>query len=401
MFLLVCFAQGAFVQTDELVTNAISPSPVAISDNLVVVADDSFNNEGAFVFRTTDGGHSFTLIKKLMADDPQSVAISSSTSTIIVGTKDAVYVFTDLELTRTLTSDVPSFGRAVALNGDLVVGAAGAVYVYDESFRLQELLIGSGDFGSSVAISDDLIVVGAPDDDAAFVYQRTDLKLQAQKLTSVGGGRFGSVVAVSDAMVVVSAPWNDAIGPNSGAVFIFTDDLTLTRRLTPYDWAPGEDFFGLALAMSGDLVAVGARNDDRDGIPNAGSVYIYGPGNVTHKVTAGEADSYDRFGSTIAMSCDVMIVGTARGSALSFVYPGCSTGSNKTRSLMIFLIVAIVAVVACVCLACFCGCSAKSGDVTQIEFEKKPGALTRIDFEPGDVARIEFTEASSATHSSH
>lgn len=205
------------------------------------------------------------------------------------------------------------FGTSVAIDGDTIVvgaygadnvptcegscGTAGAVYVFERDEGGQgnwgEVAFLSADdavtgdwFGYSVAIDGEHIVVGTPRGDdvqtcsqfcmdagAAYVFERfydtTDRWKQVAKLTASDVGNldfFGQAVAISGNTIVVGA-WNadDAPGcetscQGSGAAYVFeknTDLWTEVAILTASDAEAG-DGFGEAVAIDGDTVVIGA-----------------------------------------------------------------------------------------------------------------------------------------------
>ena len=137
-------------------------------------------------------------------------------------------------------------------------------------------------FGLSVAIDGATVVIGANGDDSytgsAYVFRTTDDGAtygQVAKLTASDGAaedRFGHSVAIDGNTIVVGA--YDA-GTSSGAAYVFrTSDDGATydqvTKLTAADAAAG-DKFGISVAIAGDTVVVGARGDDG----NTGSAYVF------------------------------------------------------------------------------------------------------------------------------
>ena len=97
-------------------------------------------------------------------------------------------------------------------------------------------------------------------------------------------------------------------------------------KLTASDGALG-DFFGSSVSISGDTAIVGARNVDDDcpspnppQIPadlNCGAAYIFqvdadGTWGEVARLTAEDAESFDEFGNSVAISGDTAIVGAHR-----------------------------------------------------------------------------------------
>lgn len=127
-----------------------------------------------------------------------------------------------------------------------------------------------------------------------------------EKITAPDGAaldRFGSAVAANAQFTVVGAPRDDDHGSASGGVYVF-DSATQTflAKITPTDGAAGDEF-GAALAISGDLLLVGARFDDDLGT-NSGSAYLYSlpDGILLQKITASDGVTGDQFGKAVALS---------------------------------------------------------------------------------------------------
>ena len=72
------------------------------------------------------------------------------------------------------------------------------------------------------------------------------------------------------------------------------------------------DLFGIAVAISGDTVVVGANSDDV-GWSNAGSAYVFVREGSTWiqqaKLTASVPRALDQFGTSVAISGDTVIIG--------------------------------------------------------------------------------------------
>ncbi len=184
------------------------------------------------------------------------------------------------------------------------------------------------DYGRSVAASNDLVVVGARLDKvganarqgSAYVFVRTgsDWTFQ-QKLTASDGAAedwFGSAVALSGDTIVVGAPYHKA-GTNmpQGAAYVFTrsgGDWSLQQKLLAPDRAAGDEFGG-AVALSGGTVVVGAQFDDIDAKADQGSASVFvrsnGVWSFQQKLTASDGEATDRFGAAVALSGGTVIVG--------------------------------------------------------------------------------------------
>ena len=105
------------------------------------------------------------------------------------------------------------------------------------------------------------------------------LQAQVGKLTAFDGAAndyFGHSVAVDGDTMVAGAYGDDDKGVDSGSAYLFTRQSGVWSRvakLTAFDGADG-DRFGYSVAVDGDTVVVGAYGDDDDG-PFSGSAYVY------------------------------------------------------------------------------------------------------------------------------
>jgi hypothetical protein len=138
------------------------------------------------------------------------------------------------------------------------------------------------------------------------------------KLVAPGGGpgaQVGETAALSGDFAVLGAPFHDAVGANSGAAYVFRRvggvSWASVQRLTPHDLAPG-DYFGDAVAVSGNTVLVGSPFDD-DLSDASGSAYVFewnGSSWVqAQKLLASDGSALDLFGSAVAIGGDLAVVG--------------------------------------------------------------------------------------------
>lgn len=190
---------------------------------------------------------------------------------------------------------------------------------------------GADYFGYSVAVDGDTAVIGAYGDDdlgnesgAAYIYTRDAAGAwsQQQKLTASDGvadDRFGWVVAVEGDIAVVGRESYDYFTPPNGAAYVFTRDSagvwTERQKLTAYDGFAG-DRFGESLAMSGNTIVVGAKGDDDQGT-YSGSVYVFtsdsaGAWSLQQKLIANQGASADWFGGALDIDGDTAVI-TASG----------------------------------------------------------------------------------------
>ena len=225
----------------------------------------------------------------------------------LVALGDTPTVIAQCELGQLFGSDTAlgdHFGEAVAIDGDfLVIGAhadddmgsfSGSAYVFArqglEWIEQAKLAADEGAlfdaFGLAVTISGDYVAVGALADDddgggsgAVYVFAGNgETWVQQAKLTASdpsAGDAFGVSVSLDSDLLVVGAHRVDDAGEDSGAAYVFRrigSTWTQEAKLIAAD-ADESDFFGEAVAISGDTVIVGAARDDA--AKNAGAAYVF------------------------------------------------------------------------------------------------------------------------------
>jgi hypothetical protein len=203
-------------------------------------------------------------------------------------------------LANKLLNNPPSgfsdFGDAVSLSsGLLAVGdparsepglGTGAAFVYDISDpyapNLAARLLPADVstcvcLGDSVAIDDGAVLVGAPHSSmggSSYLFDLADpgAPLQMWKLQPDSiSAQLGDAVAIDAQRLVVGAAGEQSY---TGAAYLFDRHSGgLIAKLVPSDGAPS-DFFGYAVAVSGDTVLVSAPWNGEFG-ERAGAVYIF------------------------------------------------------------------------------------------------------------------------------
>ena len=235
------------------------------------------------------------------------------------------------------------FGRSVSINGDnMVIGVpgdddagtnAGAAYFFywdgvswTEGAKLNASDATAEDpFGSSVAISSDTVVIGAERNDhsgkedpgAAYVFRWDGVNwIQEAKLTAFNADKedlFGASVAIDGDTVVVGAQSDNFFAPSTpGSAHVFLRGGTTWSqqgKLTTLDaiYAP---LFGTSVAISGDLVVVGAVDNGCSGAAGAAYVFLRTGTEwiIDSTLTTGNSSSYN-FGKSVAISGDTIVVG--------------------------------------------------------------------------------------------
>jgi hypothetical protein len=176
-------------------------------------------------------------------------------------------------------------------------------------------------FGYSVSISGDVVVVGTNNGDAAYIFELNDTGEWEQSAKLIASDNcessFGRSVAVSNNVVVVGCPFDD---DGHGSAYVFKRDVgasnwTQAAKLTASDGA-SSDHFGASVAVSGDIVVVGSIYDDDMG-DDSGSAYVFawsdctGTWEESAKLTASDGEGWDMFGQSVGVSGNTVVVGSA------------------------------------------------------------------------------------------
>ena len=200
-------------------------------------------------------------------------------------------------------------------------------------------------FGHAVAISTGVgapvIVVGAPANDAAYVFESDPADPRRVRLVTrlvpgdaQPGSGFGSSVAASGDLVIIGAPMEDGALVDAGAAYIFSRDRGgpgrwgQVARLTKTDQFRGSfppslfgrenvrDQFGTSVAISGTMAVVGAPGENGPG-RDTGAAYVFyrdagGPdrwGQAAELTASGAAGIRDLFGFSVAIGGNRILVG--------------------------------------------------------------------------------------------
>ncbi|MGB2820605.1 MAG: PEP-CTERM sorting domain-containing protein, partial [Phycisphaerae bacterium] len=130
----------------------------------------------------------------------------------------------------------------------------------------------------------------------------------------VAGNEFGDSVAVGREWLVVGAPGRDDAGRDCGAAYVFgrTGAAWVEwSKLTASD-AAGGDRFGGSVAIGLDTIVVGARDYDGAG-EGSGSAYVFTWDGLEWvertRLVASDADEGDSFGCSVAVSGETVAVG--------------------------------------------------------------------------------------------
>jgi len=195
----------------------------------------------------------------------------------------------------------------------------------------------SDKFGEAVAIDGVTAIVGAPGDDttgpnSGAVYFFTEdagvwTPGGAMTLFNNDGSAIGSAVAIDGLTAVVGAPDRDSSGVfNSGAVFIVRRGLgwNLSQTLTDPEVIHANERFGGSVAIDGDWIAIGAPQASTASQTAVGTVYIYQRVNnqfeYVQRIPAPDFDYANDFGTSVALHGDVLVIGAVGSSGPKAYY---------------------------------------------------------------------------------
>ncbi|MEM7130375.1 MAG: FG-GAP repeat protein [Chloroflexota bacterium] len=183
-------------------------------------------------------------------------------------------------------------GDGVAIVGGMTIAGQGTVYIFERNAQNQWLQVAT---------------LTAPD--------------------STGDLSFGDAVAIDGDLAVVGS--YDALvdGIKAGAAYLFrrgnNGEWALETKLIAPDGTPNA-LFGGAVDVSNDVVLIGAELDD-DGQTDSGSAYIFrydgsSGWNQEEKVQASEVGENMKFGATLSLSEDRLIIGAPGLGSSSYIF---------------------------------------------------------------------------------
>jgi len=258
------------------------------------------------------------------------------------------------------------FGRSVSIDGDYaIIGAdyededanenntlssAGAAYIFKNiagTWTFSQKIVASDRraydaFGSSVAISGDYAIVAAAGQDydannlnlqysagAAYIFYRnssTGVWSQIHKIVPSDRAEydnFGKSVSISGEYAVVGAYYEDENAVNgetlegAGSAYIFKNNVgtwSQVQKIVASDRTIS-DRFGCSVSISGDYIVVGASDEDHGepSLAGVGAAYVFknvsGTWGEVKKITSTDGSADDLFGNSVAISGDYVIVG--------------------------------------------------------------------------------------------
>lgn len=239
------------------------------------------------------------------------------------------------------------FARSVAISGNtMVIGA-------------------NNESSSSVGVNGAQNNIGADKSGAAYVFVRTGNTWTQQAFlkasNSEANDNFGISVAISGNTIVVGSYYEDGGSPGvngnqadnssfaSGAAYVFhRTGTTWTQQAYLKASHPGsDDYFGCAVAISGNTIVVGASDEDSNAVGvngdasnnlrfNSGAAYVFQRTGSTWAqqayLKAGNADNIDYFGSAVAISGDTIVVGTEFEASNATTVNGNGADNSATKA---------------------------------------------------------------------
>jgi hypothetical protein len=204
-------------------------------------------------------------------------------------------------------------------------------------------------FGVSVAIWNNTAVVGADyrtngsiiGAGAVYIYVKSGSTWTQQAILTADDGemgdRFGTLVAIYRDTVVVGAPWAGTTERGAAYVFVRSGTTwTQQAKLTP-DVPADNDYFGYAVAISGETIVVGCP-EGTNPVSKNGAAYVFTRSGTTWtqqaKLTASDGAVGDQFGQKVALYGTNLLIGaqtlpTTTGKVYAFSFNGSTWTQNQ------------------------------------------------------------------------
>lgn len=365
------WSQQAYLKASNPGANDLFGCAVAISGDTVVVgargegsvngsqSDNSATNAGAAYVFVRDGSgnwsqQAYLKASNISAADNFGGAVSISGDTALIG------AYGEASTATGVNGDGSNNGAS--LSGAAYVFVRGGTVWSEQAYLKASNTEASDQFGYAVSLSGDTAIIGAPNESsastdvngnegdnsasgagAAYVFTRNGSTWSQQAYLKAsnaeGGDNFGYSVAISGGIVVVGAYQEDssATGVNgnqsdngaltSGAAYVFERNGTIWNQQAYLKASNtgGGDQFGSSVAISDNLVIVGAHQEDSnatgvdgsqaEGASNSGAAYVY-----VRRATAWSQLAYlkasntganDGFGNPVAISGRLVVAGAS------------------------------------------------------------------------------------------
>ncbi len=350
------WSQQAYLKASNTESGDLFGEAVAISGDTIVVgakdedsgsgdpSDNTQKSAGAVYVFSRDGStwspQAYLKSPNPELDDRFGFSVAVSADTIVVG--------------------VPLEDGGATGGSVFVFARSGATWSQQGLLKATQGALGDN-FGWSVAVSGSTVVVGARGEDsaatgvngdetddsasgagAAFVFVRSGTTWSQQAYLKASNTQaadaFGASVAVSGETIVVGADFEDGSATgvnglqsddsagNSGAAYVFVRNGTTwsQQAYLKASNTDANDRFGATVAVSGDTVAVGAplersaatgvNGDESDNSAvSAGAAYVFRRTAASWSqqayLKASNTNGFDSFGSSVAASGDVVLIG--------------------------------------------------------------------------------------------
>ena len=369
------YTEYKLLASDRDYTNNEYAKSVSISgDNIVVSAhhdaDNGSESGSAYIFRwngtgydeiklTASDGANGDKFSEMVSIDGYNVAVGAHRNDSMANDSGSVYVYRwdgseydEYKLTASDASAYDCFGRSVSISGDyvLVGNDRSNAYLYhwngSSYTEVNKLSSQNGSwfgspnwFGHFVSIDGDNILMGDEYDDvngysdgAAHVFNLSELipvgppvdppdsltgGLKITASDGAAGEHFSDTLSISgNNLIVGSQIWGDSNNGLGRAYIYRWNGIDYDEIILRASDGTAADYFGGAVAISGDNVIIGAIKDDEQNY-NAGSAYIYTWNGSSYeeitKVTASDGKVHDEFGISVDISGYNAVVGTERG----------------------------------------------------------------------------------------
>ena len=254
-------------------------------------------------------------------------------------------------------------GRTAALGSEHPNGARGAVQLFERqgstwaatrSLTESELSPGAG-YGVAISMYGNRMLVGASSargatdsTGKAYLYELIDGEWQRIAALQASDGQrfdgFGRSLFLEDGIAIIAASADDDRANAAGSVYVFRESPTgwvQERKLYASD-AAAQDGFGSSVAYSDGVIVVGANGDDDQG-DLTGAAYVFedldGTWVETRKLLAPDAAAEDYFGNSVAATNGYIIIGSENSdrvgpdSGVVYVYAR-ATGWNFHQDLV-------------------------------------------------------------------
>lgn len=193
----------------------------------------------------------------------------------------------------------------------------GSTWTFDQGIGVATY-INSDNFGDALDVSGNTLVIGASNDDETFVDQGSIFVLTYNGTDWIGIGKvvdsspgtndqFGYSVAVSDNMIAVGARFDDLTNVDQGSVVTFTltnGIVTQKQKLSRPDGGM-TDHFGFCLSASENYLLVGATFDDLATGADQGTATLYYKTGNKYRELEYIVDPDPANGDQLGFACDI------------------------------------------------------------------------------------------------